>query len=321
MKAPSPTKDAAASDQSKPKLDKQVADLPASKSDKPANSIAHTELQVGSDGTNLTRKRPASPSPVSGGEDNGHLAKRNKPDEQVDQLKIMPDVADSTTCKRPVSPSASGGENIDHPAKRNKADSQVNQLEKKKSEDTVLVDGDKKSIPRGMATKCASCFEWYSIFEVLKLSCKRKDDTEFHAYCKACLEGLFDASISDSSLFPPRCCANIIPLFLCKPFIRPETAQRYIEKKEELDTPDPIYCSNPDCAKWIRPTHIQAGIATCQKCEQKTCTTCKTKQHQGLCPEDTGVKKLLGFAEQKKWKTCPKCKNMVELSRGCYHIT
>jgi len=172
-----------------------------------------------------------------------------------------------------------------------------------------------------MQAECVSCFEKFWKFDILQLPCKRDDDVDFHAYCRDCLVGLYESSITDPSLFPPRCCAKIIPLFSCTPYLSNGLIARFVEKKEELDTPNRIYCSNPDCSKWIRPVHVEAEVATCTACSQKTCTTCKGKQHDGLCPEDKGVKELMGYAEQNKWQTCPNCKNMVELNRGCYHIT
>jgi hypothetical protein len=84
---------------------------------------------------------------------------------------------------------------------------------------------------------------------------------------------------------------------------------------------DRTYCSNSTCSKWIRPVNIAAGIATCAECYQKTCVTCKKKQHDGLCLEDKDVKELMSVAKAKRWQTCPSCKEMVELDKGCYHIT
>ncbi|KAI4610302.1 hypothetical protein J4E80_008066 [Alternaria sp. BMP 0032] len=93
-----------------------------------------------------------------------------------------------------------------------------------------------------------------------------------------------------------------------------------LQCKEELETPNRTYCSNFLCAKWVRPCNIAAGIAACVKCTQKTCVTCKKKQHAGLCLEDQDVKKLMEVAKAKRWKTCPRCKEMIELEAGCYHI-
>ncbi|CAN9380905.1 unnamed protein product [Alternaria alternata] len=96
---------------------------------------------------------------------------------------------------------------------------------------------------------------------------------------------------------------------------------RFVAKREELEMVDRTYCSNKTCSNWIRPASIVADTATCAECAQKTCVTCKNERHDGLCPEDKDVKKLMGVAKAKRWQTCPKCKEMVELERGCFHIT
>ncbi|KAF1959256.1 hypothetical protein CC80DRAFT_324070 [Byssothecium circinans] len=168
---------------------------------------------------------------------------------------------------------------------------------------------------------CSGCLEPHPGFDTLELPCKRPEELTNHAYCRDCLAGHFDSSITDPSSFPPRCCTRIIPLFNCLPFLPNELVERFVERREELDTPDRTYCSNPECSKWVKPQNIAAGIATCSVCSSTTCTTCKGKQHDGLCPEDQAVKELMGVAESKRWKTCPECRNMVELELGCNHIT
>lgn len=154
---------------------------------------------------------------------------------------------------------------------------------------------------------------------MLRLPCKGDGNGEHHAYCRECLRGLFQSSLTDPSYFPPRCCSKIIPPFDCAPFLPQPLIARFMERHEELRTVDRTYCSK--CTKWIWPDNIKAEVGTCADCKVKTCTTCKGKQHDGLCPEDKGVKQLLKFAKQKRWQTCPNCKGMVELERGCYHIT
>lgn len=171
-----------------------------------------------------------------------------------------------------------------------------------------------------MRAECASCFEKFLKFDILQLSCKHDDDTSFQAYCRDCVAGLFEASITDSSLLPPRCCAKVVSLFNYTPYLAKELIARFIAK-EELDAPNRTYCNNTDCSRWVCPDHIQAEVANCPQCSQKTCTTCKGKHHDGLCPEDSGVKQLMGHAQQNKWQTCPNCEHMVELDRGCHHIT
>jgi hypothetical protein len=168
---------------------------------------------------------------------------------------------------------------------------------------------------------CSSCLDQHPGRDMLQLACKDKGDSNTHAYCRDCLQRLFECSVTDPSHFPPRCCKKIIPAFSCIPFIPQALFARFVAKREELETPNRTYCSNAACSKWIRPSHIEANVATCTNCAHKTCTTCKNRHHDGLCPEDKSVKELMKVARRKRWQTCPNCKEMVELERGCYHIT
>ena len=168
---------------------------------------------------------------------------------------------------------------------------------------------------------CSSCMDMYPNRGLLQLGCKGKHDSETHAYCRDCVMRLFESSVTDPSHFPPRCCSKIIPLLRCIPFLPQELFSRFVARREELDTPNRTYCSNTACSKWIRPVHIKAGVAQCLACAQNTCVTCKGIYHTGLCPKDKDVEKLMKVARRRRWQTCPACKEMVELARGCYHIT
>jgi hypothetical protein len=168
---------------------------------------------------------------------------------------------------------------------------------------------------------CSSCLDAHPARDTLQLPCKYDGDVEAHAYCRDCLVRLFECAITDSSHFPPRCCSKIIPLLSCILLLPPAVISRFEAKREELETSNRTYCSNSTCSKWVRPANIIAGIATCVACNQKTCATCKNQQHDGLCLEDRDVVELMNVAKAKRWQTCPNCKEMVELGRGCYHIT
>ncbi|KAF2105400.1 hypothetical protein BDV96DRAFT_375790 [Lophiotrema nucula] len=168
---------------------------------------------------------------------------------------------------------------------------------------------------------CYSCLEDFPAADVLKLSCIGDQYTEDHAYCRDCLTTMIQTALADTSHFPPRCCGKIVPMWDAHRFLPKELVARFHEKTDELKTPNRTYCSNGKCAQWIKPANIAAGVGTCTACAQETCATCKAKKHTGLCPEDLSVKQLLQTAKERSWQTCPQCKNMVELSRGCYHIT
>lgn len=168
---------------------------------------------------------------------------------------------------------------------------------------------------------CASCLDLHRKSDMLELPCKDQDTQGQHAYCRECLQRLFESSVTDPSHFPPRCCSKIISLSSCKPFLSQALVARFLMRQEELGTVNRTYCSNTTCSKWIRPANIRANEATCAECKQKTCAVCKGKQHTGLCPEDKDTKELMNVARRQRWQTCPSCKEMVELERGCYHIT
>lgn len=167
---------------------------------------------------------------------------------------------------------------------------------------------------------CAACMDRHARFDALELGCKREGDVTCHAYCRTCLIDLFKASLSDTTLFPPRCCGVRILLSTCVHLFPLDLINQYKDKEVELATPNPIYCSNRYCAQFIRPKDIMADVATCSSCNTGTCTTCKNPRHKGLCPEDPTVQMLMDVAREKKWQRCYKCRTMVELLVGCYHM-
>lgn len=168
--------------------------------------------------------------------------------------------------------------------------------------------------------RCSACLESYPRFDLVELTCKREGDVTYHCYCRECLIGLFDASITDTTLFPPRCCGKEIPLSAGAHIFSSELIKKHEEKQAELATSNPVYCSNRSCAQFIKPQDIMADVAICSACFSKTCAVCKGPSHQGLCPKDPTVQLLMNVADEKKWQRCHGCRTMVELIMGCYHM-
>lgn len=173
---------------------------------------------------------------------------------------------------------------------------------------------------RSTHTLCSACMEPFPRFDILQLDCKRSEDTTYHAYCRICLIDLLETSLTDTTLFPPRCCGKCIPISACTDFCPPALAKQYREKQIELASPNPMYCSNRYCAKFIRPDRVTADVAVCQSCLEETCAVCKNPRHKGLCPEDPTVQMLMDEAGKQRWQRCPRCRTMVELLVGCYHM-
>ncbi|OJD35685.1 ibr finger domain-containing protein [Diplodia corticola] len=165
---------------------------------------------------------------------------------------------------------------------------------------------------------CISCCTQCPFFDMATLpGCQ-------HDYCRDCLDQLFRLSLTDESIFPPRCCRQPIPFDDVRALLSADTARDFEIKKPELETPERTYCFQPSCSTWIPPAAISEGehVGTCPSCAARTCSVCKSKAHEGEdCPEDEATQSLLGLVEENKWQRCYKCKRFVELNTGCYHIT
>ncbi|PSN67710.1 hypothetical protein BS50DRAFT_457483, partial [Corynespora cassiicola Philippines] len=164
---------------------------------------------------------------------------------------------------------------------------------------------------------CSACMEIVPTTNTLQLQYK----PEPHTYCRTCLTVLFENAITDTSLFPPKCCRLPIPLESCRALLSSSLLKEFDLKVEELASPNPTYCSNLECGQFIRLKDIRANVGKCRFCEETTCVSCKSAEHEGLlCPSDPHVQLLMDVAKRSKWQECSRCKNLVELVQGCYHM-
>ncbi len=167
---------------------------------------------------------------------------------------------------------------------------------------------------QAMYRRCIACQENVRFFDTARVLCN-------HEYCRDCLEDLFRASMTDDSLFPPRCCRKLITIGTVRVFLPGDLLKQYEQKKLELDTPNRTYCSNPLCSAFIRVENITNEKATCPNCRTVTCTLCKAGNHGGDCPADTALQQVLHTADENGWQRCYSCRRFVELDIGCNHIT
>ena len=160
--------------------------------------------------------------------------------------------------------------------------------------------------------ECNCCTESYPDGDVFHAQCG-------HNFCLECVRTLFRVSFSDETLFPPRCCDQTFPEQPVDKFLTPELIHQHAEKKIEFNTTHRAYCCS--CARFIRPDLIANGIATCGACNARTCIQCVYRAHEGECTEESDKQKVLTLAQQRGWKQCPHCEEMIELSVGCNHMT
>lgn len=164
-------------------------------------------------------------------------------------------------------------------------------------------------------SKCCVCYDRFRRCDAYRLQCG-------DIYCADCLKGLFMRSTKDEELFPPRCCRQPIPLGLIAGRMAPEELNIYQIAEVELSTHDRTYCCNTDCSNFIPPKRITADRANCESCGTETCLRCKHSYHyRSDCPEDPALQATLDLAGRAGWRRCFRCRTMVELNRGCYHMT
>ncbi|KAJ0579982.1 putative IBR domain, E3 ubiquitin ligase RBR family [Helianthus annuus] len=74
----------------------------------------------------------------------------------------------------------------------------------------------------------------------------------------------------------------------------------------------------------------EIGAITCYKCHGIFCINCRVPWHTNMNCEEykrrnptpiVEESKLKNLAARNLWRQCIKCKHMIELVAGCYHMT
>ncbi|KAJ6441082.1 hypothetical protein O9K51_06876 [Purpureocillium lavendulum] len=162
---------------------------------------------------------------------------------------------------------------------------------------------------------CTCCEESYPKTTMALLPCS-------HIYCRRCLNTVFERASVEQSLFPPRCCAQAIPLDDNLDHLTAETVAKFKAKLVEFTTPNRTYCHRQTCSAFVPPSAIADGVGTCVHCNAKTCTTCKGPEHEGGdCPDDPATQEILEIAKRNGWKQCRSCNRIIERNGGCNQIS
>ncbi|KAI5778851.1 hypothetical protein EDC01DRAFT_321795, partial [Geopyxis carbonaria] len=192
--------------------------------------------------------------------------------------------------------------------------------QKKTREGPKPISGIKKFLKERKAeSECSSCMEDHRNTKLTTLPC-------MHKYCATCLQTLIQTAMSDSTLFPPRCCLEPIPVRTCTAILsRTDGATLKLKLRESLvPAGDRIYCPAPTCAAWIPPPRLHSTDQAfpCPTCRTGICRHCKQRAHplDTECPEDSGLRAVLDEAERQGWRRCYRCHALVELTIGCMHM-
>lgn len=143
-----------------------------------------------------------------------------------------------------------------------------------------------------------------------------------HLYCIVCLAAYVEASLTPTdSEFPPTCCKVPIAPGIIKNSVSPDLSKRYTERQSQEFARCALYCAEQGCAVTIGQASIADNKGHCAACNRDTCNLCRLAWH-GIdkCPTNEEREKIMALSKSEGWQTCYKCRNMVELNIGCYHI-
>lgn len=143
-----------------------------------------------------------------------------------------------------------------------------------------------------------------------------------HAFDFECLEDMFRRATFDESLYPPKCCQQVIPIANAQPYLDARLVATFTKKSAEFDTPDRVYCHRPKCSAFIGSATKEVNVLECPECSAETCGSCKEAAHRGLkCSDKEDLNNMAKqMHEREGWQRCHSCHHLVEKSEGCHHI-
>lgn len=173
-----------------------------------------------------------------------------------------------------------------------------------------------------------------------------------HEFCDACLRRHAEVQVQASQV-PIRCpesgCSEELEYpEECKQYLTVEVFNILTKRLTEARVPegDRVYCPYTNCSALmdkggLDPPGQSTSVApnklstyqkvACAECRRSFCLECRVPWHknrscqeyQNLPPDlrDAEESNLYKLAQNQKWQRCKKCRRMIELAEGCYHMT
>ena len=144
-----------------------------------------------------------------------------------------------------------------------------------------------------------------------------------HFICRLCVIAMAEVANNNEELFPLQCCQQQLPMDIFLSFLPSPLRTTFSSKCAEAATPPDcrIYCPDERCSSFIgrRPSSAPCKMS-CSECSADVCSKCKKRAHlPESCDENEG-RGVRTLATKHGWKSCPKCKMIVERSSGCSHM-
>ncbi|PWA42886.1 ribonuclease H domain-containing protein [Artemisia annua] len=167
-----------------------------------------------------------------------------------------------------------------------------------------------------------------------------------HKYCFSCMRKHVEAKLLQGQL--PECphegCKSHLEIESCKKFLNPELYDIMSLRIREASIPpaEKVYCPFSYCSALMSKSEVKeytatssaagqgTGMRKCVKCRRLFCVNCKVPWHDNFTCSNykrhypnrsASEAKLKSLASRNHWRQCIKCKNLVELAAGCYHIS
>ncbi|CAM6086458.1 unnamed protein product [Calypogeia fissa] len=202
---------------------------------------------------------------------------------------------------------------------------------------------------------CRICLEAIFPSDMVSLTgCK-------HEFCFDCLSQHVENEISTSKVpirCPEfAVCGRFMDDHECEHLVSPKAFDKYLARLAESAVSDSekVYCPFKGCSAMMYRTsdheeksstdvyaassssspplraNNSTSSAECMECHRLFCVDCKVPWHANLtCPEyqalppnarDAEDVELLELAKENKWRKCGKCRSMIMLAGGCFHMT
>ncbi|CAL9234162.1 unnamed protein product [Arabidopsis halleri] len=157
-----------------------------------------------------------------------------------------------------------------------------------------------------------------------------------HVFCSECVRRHIEVRLAGgySVTCPQYRCKSKLTYGSCVNILTPKVKEMWEQRirEDSIHVTDRVYCPNPTCSALMSLTELYQLTGSkrcCVKCGEPFCIKCKVPWHNNLSCKRykelhsnraTNDNKLTQLANQKSWRQCSKCKQMIELSEGCVHV-
>ncbi|KAF5200016.1 Atp-dependent rna helicase deah12 protein [Thalictrum thalictroides] len=206
--------------------------------------------------------------------------------------------------------------------------------------DSQIVRSAESSRARNLKQTCSICLEDTDVGQMFTI------DGCLHHYCVSCMKQHVEVKLLHGMV--PKCphegCTTQLNIPICRKFLPPDLIDLMHQRIKESSIPatEKVYCPYPKCSVLMSKSEVlpyttaivigfdRSVAKKCIQCHGLFCINCKVpwhdnmncheykRQNPNLSAEDAKLKSL---ATTRSWRQCMKCKHMIELAEGCYHIT